>query len=241
MNPEFLPMKDGGHAWNWFWITVKIESPEFGNPFLEGELSGEFTNEVGQVWKVEGFYNSEEGSRFEIRFMPPAEGKYAYRLKFTAKGETQEYSGIYACQASERPGMVRVDPDFPFQFQYAGTKLPYFWNSTNAYSIVGWESEIITEILDRFERLGINRIRASLSGIHVENSEAWKEPVYPSDKFSFLFHPWVMTGDDPLANPGYDVTRFNLEHWRKFERLLAKAKKRGIQVSVIFYVDGYRP
>jgi hypothetical protein len=41
-----------------------------------------------------------------------------------------------------------------------------------------------------------------------------------------------------IENPGYDVKRFNLEHFRKCERMLAHARKRGMVVSLIFHLDG---
>ncbi len=241
MKAVFKTNKERIGVWNFFSFTVEVESPECKNPFLDAELTGEFEDEAGQVWKVDGFCDAQDGSRFGIRFLPQSAGTYQCRLRLTMGGETFTQESTKMVKESGLPGIVRVDPDFPFHFQYAGTEKPYFWNSTTAYALLGWDERSITAILDRFTAYRINRLRVSLSGIHVESGEAWKEPVYPSKEFTFLFHPWVQNGNDPLTNPGYDVTRFDLEHWRKFERVVRYARDHGIQISVIFYVDGYRP
>jgi hypothetical protein len=44
-----------------------------------------------------------------------------------------------------------------------------------------------------------------------------------------------------VENPGFDVTRFNVDYWRKWESLLRHARELNMVVSVIFYVDGRRP
>ena len=50
--------------------------------------------------------------------------------------------------------------------------------------------------------------------------------------------PWPAARPEQLEDPGYDVTRFNLELYQKAERLLQLAQQRDMVVSVISYVDG---
>jgi hypothetical protein len=44
-----------------------------------------------------------------------------------------------------------------------------------------------------------------------------------------------------VEDPGFDLTRFNVEFWRQYETLLRLARERDIVVSVVFYLDAYRP
>jgi hypothetical protein len=79
-----------------------------------------------------------------------------------------------------------------------------------------------------------------LSG-RVKDGRAWFEDVYPTEKFSFLLNPWVARNPASVEQPEFDVTRFNVEYWQKWERLLQHARSKDMAVSVIFYVDGRRP
>jgi len=83
-----------------------------------------------------------------------------------------------------------------------------------------------------------DRVRVALCG-RTEGGQRWSEPlVVRTKKFAFKMEPWPAARPDDLKNPGYDVTRFNLAHWRKTDRLLRRARDLGVQVSLIFYVDG---
>ncbi|MGL6268218.1 MAG: DUF4038 domain-containing protein, partial [Chitinophagaceae bacterium] len=41
-----------------------------------------------------------------------------------------------------------------------------------------------------------------------------------------------------LDAPNFDVSRFNIAHWQKLDRLINRCRQKGIIVSLIFYVDG---
>jgi hypothetical protein len=62
--------------------------------------------------------------------------------------------------------------------------------------------------------------------------------VKPSEKFQFRLEPWVSSRPENIEDPGYNVSRFNLEHFRKAERMLRHARDRGMIVSLIFQLDG---
>jgi hypothetical protein len=72
-----------------------------------------------------------------------------------------------------------------------------------------------------------------------DDGSRWYEPlVKESEFFTFKLTPWVAERPDDLDDPGFDVTRFNLEHWQKLDRLVEYARQQNINVSLIFYVDG---
>jgi hypothetical protein len=189
---------------------------------------------------VEGFCDSSDGSVYRIRFMRSKPGQYHFQVKYQVGAQAETYEGTFLAEDMKRKGVVRVDPEFPRHFQWEGTKERYFWNGTTAYWLAGWDDENIGSSIERLDRLKVTRIRAALNG-RVKDGQAWFEPVYPTEKFSFLLNPWVAKNPARVEKPDFDVTRFNIAYWQKFERLLSKAREKDMVVSVIFYVDGSRP
>src|SRR6185503_16871714 len=91
--------------------------------------------------------------------------------------------------------------------------------------------------IDRLTRLKVNRIRTALSA-RTTSGMRWKEPmVVSNDDFQFRLEPWPAARPLDIENPGYDVTRFNVDHFRKADRMLALARRRDMVVSLIFALD----
>jgi len=219
-------------------VTLKLERPGALNPFTDAELGGEFSMEGGGPLRVDGFCDSDDGSLYRIRFMPLKPGRYVYTATFRSGDLVFSKQGRFRARDARQPGVVRVDGQHPFHFVYEGTGAHYFWNSTTTYQILGWDDDTLLKSIERLARLGVNRVRVALCG-RTEGGQRWSEPlVVRTKKFDFKMEPWPAARPDDLKNPGYDVTRFNLAHWRKADRLLRRARDLGVQVSLIFYVDG---
>jgi hypothetical protein len=221
-------------------VTLEVADSQARNPFVDAAVSGTFHLEGEEPRAVDGFCDSAEGRVFRIRFMPSKPGAYRYTVKYREGAFESEHQGTFRARDAKRKGMVRVDPEFPAHFQWEGSKERYFWNGTTTYWLAGWDDETIRRILDRLDRFKITRVRAALSG-RVKDGRAWFENVFPTDTFSFRLEPWVARNPASLEKPDFDVTRFNLDYWRKWERLLEHARAMDMVVSVIFYVDGRRP
>ena len=82
----------------------------------------------------------------------------------------------------------------------------------------------------------INRLRVLLYGRN--KPHPWNQPVVPTDGFKLHLNPWPAERPDDVVNPGFDLTRFNVDHWQKYERLLRYAREKDVIVSVIFYIGG---
>jgi hypothetical protein len=135
-----------------------------------------------------------------------------------------------------------VDPEHPFHFICEGTGEHFFWNGLTTSALMGWRDEVhVRQIIDRAARLKINRLRVSLNGPRVPDVSRWYEPVKPSEQFRFLFGPWVGAQPDNVRDPGWDVTRFGVAFWQKYERLVRHARERDVVISVIFFLDGRDP
>jgi hypothetical protein len=221
-------------------VTLSVSGSAAANPFADAAVEGAFALEGGQPLTVDGFCDSEDGKLFRIRFMPAKPGAYSYTVKYREGTFEKSHQGNFQAADGKKKGIVRVDPEFPSHFQYEGTKERYFWNGTTTYWLAGWDDENIRQIIDRLDRLKVTRVRAALSG-RVKDGRAWFENVFPNEKFSFLLNPWVARNPASIEEPGFDVARFNVAYWQKWERMLRHARSKDMAVSVIFYVDGRRP
>jgi Protein of unknown function (DUF4038)/Domain of unknown function (DUF5060) len=219
-------------------LLLKKPDPKI-NPFKDASFSAVFTLVGASPIEVEGFCDAADGSVFKVRFMPAKAGVYTYTTRFVCKGKTEISNGTFVAVPSARKGPLRVDPAHPWHFIYENTGEHYFWNSTTTYWILGWKDEkIIREAVERLARYKINRIRVGIDA-RAHGGSRWSEPtVVESEKFTFKLNPWVAARPDDLDDPGFDVARFNLDHWQKLDRLVAHAREKGIVVSLIFYVDG---
>jgi hypothetical protein len=219
-------------------VTVSLAEPPSGNPFTEATLKGEFRAPDGKTFTVDGFCDDAAGRVFRIRFMPLQPGEHSFALTLQHGGGEWTHAGAFKATRSAGPGPVRVDPEHPFHFVREGTGKHWFWNSTTTYMLLGWDDETIAASIHRLADLGINQVRVALCG-RPKDGTRWNEPlVARGGKFAFKMEPWVAARPENIQDPGYDVTRFNLELFRKAERMLRVARERDVVVSIIFYVDG---
>ncbi|MEW6750107.1 MAG: DUF4038 domain-containing protein [Candidatus Latescibacterota bacterium] len=227
-------------AYDFVEVTAAVDHPEVANPFTDATVAGEFAREGGEPLRVDGFCDSPDGRLFRIRFMPWQLGLHRYWVVYRRGAFEARHTGQFTARDGGRRGLVRVDRHHPWHFLYEGTGEHYFYCGTTAYFLAGWDEAQIAANLDRLAALKCNRVRAALCG-RVENGQAWFEHVYPTDRFSFRLHPWVAAHPQSTAEPGFDVRRFNLDYWHKWDALLRHARELDIIVSVVFYVDGARP
>ncbi len=238
---EFAVSSQAVDCYDYVEVTLKAAQPQMGNPFTDVTVTGEFGLQgENKPLAVDGFCDSADGRLFRIRFMPSKPGRYDFAVRYRDATGEKVYRGAFEARDAKRKGVVRVDPEFLWHFQWEGTKERYFWNGTTAYWLAGWDEDTIAHILDRLDRLKVTRVRVALNG-RVKDGRAWFENVFPTEKFSFLLNPWMAKNPASVEQPEFDVTRFNIDYWQKFERLLAHARAKDMVVSVIFYVDGRRP
>ena len=237
---RFTPSADVVDAYDFVEVAINIAEPKAANPFTDVAVEGTFHLAGEAPIPVDGFCDSADGSVYRIRFMPGKAGEYSYSVRYRQPGGEQEHRGSFRALGGKRRGIVRVDKDYPWHFVWEGTGEHYFWNATTTYWLMGWDDQTIRESIDRLHALKVNRLRVVLNG-RVKNGRDWYENVFPTDKFKFTLNPWVARQPDSVADPGFDVTRFNIPHWQKYERLLRHAREKDMIISVIFFVDGNKP
>ncbi len=196
-----------------------------GNPFLDFALRGTLTTPDGTVLTVDGFCDSPDGSVHKIRFLAVQPGRYSYKLDFNNMYEKAIYSGAFTAQAASHKGLLQVDPEHPFHFQWAGTGEHYFWNGLTAYALLGWKDDAyIGEIIRRAADLKVNRLRVTPIGPRVADASRRYEPVKPSDRFQFLYGPWPAGDPANITDPKWDVTRYDTAFFRKAENAVRQAR-----------------
>ena len=223
-------------------VEVKATvQPQARNPFIDNGLKGELQYLDEAPIAVEGFCDAADGSLYRIRFLATKPGIYRYRVALRVNGHETRYQGTFEAVPSGRRGLVRVDAQHPFHFIWEGTGEHYFWNGLTTYALMGWQNDQeIRDIIDRAARFKSNRLRVSLNGPRVKDASRWYEPVKPSSEFQFLFGPWSMRGGsvDPIRDPRWDVNRYDVAFWQKYERMVRYAREKDVVISVIFFLDG---
>lgn len=215
-------------------LTLNVAKPDARNPFTDVVVEGSFKRQGGKSIPVDGFCDSQDGSVFRIRFMPDKVGRYSYSVTYRQASFQKSHKGTFRARDGKRRGILRVDNTYPWHFIWEGTGEHYFWNGTTTYYLMGWQDEaIIRRSIDRLQALKVNRLRVLLYG---RNSHSWGEPVVPTDNFKRWLNPWVARRPDDVANPGFDLKRFNVVHWQKYERLLRHAREKDMAISVILFI-----
>jgi hypothetical protein len=225
-------------AYDFVEITVHVDSSGVQNPFTEASVTGSFGRAgSSERLAVDGFCDSADGTTYRIRFMPASAGDYAYSVVYKAHGEQKSQDGTFQATSGHRRGPIRVDPEHRWHFIWEGTGEHYFFNGTTAFFLAGWRDErVIDYSLERLHRLKINRVRVLVGG---RVSTMYGEPVMNSEEFSVFLSPWPAVKADDFNHPGFDYSRFRVEHWQKYERMLRFARDRDMIVSVIFDIaDG---
>ncbi len=218
-------------------LTVRIDRPDVANPFTDASVQGSFGVKGQEPIDVDGFCDSKDGHIFRIRFMPVAAGKYDYNVTYHQGGFQRTDKGTFHVRDSGERGLLRVDEANPWHFIWEGTGEHYFWNGTTTYYLMGWkDDDTIRRAINRLADLKINRLRVLVYGRNKDRP--WGQPVRSTDDFKLYLNPWPAQRPNDVEKPGFDLTRFNLAHWRKYERLLQHARTRDVIVSVIPFIGG---
>jgi hypothetical protein len=218
-------------------VTLAIGQPDAANPFTDVAVTGHFGRDGAAPLKVDGFCDAADGSVFRIRFMPASAGRHTFSVRYQQGDFERSHTGTFTAHDAKRRGQLRVDPEYPEHFIWAGTGERYFWNGTTTYYLMGWEDDaVIRQAIDRLAALKVNRLRVLVYGRNEDRP--WGQPVKTTPDFKLYLNPWPATRPDDVKNPGFDLTRFNVPFWQKYERMLRHARERDVIVSVIFFIGG---
>lgn len=151
-----------------------------GNPFTQFALRGMLTTPEGKSFPVDGFCDAANGTLHRIRFLATTAGRYTYALSFDNQADSGRYEGSFTATKSQRKGLLQVDPEHPFHFQWQGTGEHFYWNGLTTYALLGWKDvTYIGQIIGRAATYKVNHLRVTLIGPRVADASRWYEPLQP--------------------------------------------------------------
>lgn len=198
----------------WDVLEVRFAGPSHGNPFVDVELSADFTRPDGSTVRVGGFYDGD--GEYAVRALADAEGEWTFVTHSIARS-LDGIEGV-AIVVAARPGShgpVRVDG---FHFRHAdGTRHRPL--GTTAYAWTHQPDELQEQTLRTLESAPFTKLRMCL---------------FPK---SYLFNanePADFVFPGSLAD-GFDLERFDPAHFRRLERRIAQLGDLGIEADLILF------
>jgi len=239
LNVAFAQSANRLEAYDFVEVTANVPWPHARNPFTDSSFTGWFGTADGrEKWQVEGFCDSEDGSIFRIRFMPPAPGEYKYFVEFHQGRGSATSAGTFQAFDGHRRGPVRVDTQYPWHFVWEGTREHYFFNGTTAYWLMGWRDDNVIQVaIDRLHSLKVNRIRITIAG---RSNLFYGEPVMTGPSWTLFLAPWPTPNAEDIYHPAFDYSRFSVAHWRKFDRALWYAREKDMVISLLLDMNDGR-
>lgn len=219
-------------AFDYVEVTATVHSPDARDPFEDASLTGKLeTADGSRSWNVNGFCDSMDGSVFRIRFMPTAPGAYKYSIVYRQGGFQKPFQGTFEATDGHRRGLLGVDPKYPWHFIWTGTGEHFFFNGTTAYWLVGWRDEnTIRYSIARLHRLKVNRLRVTVAG---RSNIFYGEPAMNGPAWNYFTTAWPAARPEDLENPGFDYSRFDVDYWQKWDRMLRFARSLDMNISVV--------
>lgn len=181
---------------------------ETGNSMKFGPAKTAVFEQGDQKIEVSGFYDGE--GKVKFRFLPREVGKYRYRINGDVAVEGCEY-----CEASDSHGMV-VAEGCHFRYDNGEKYYPF---GTTIYALIHQEDWLIDQTLETLKESGFNKIRTCIfpkSYLYNHN----EPPYFPFEK-------------DEKGN--WDIDHPCPEFWRRFESIIRRLDKMGIEVDLILF------
>jgi hypothetical protein len=201
-----------GTVEQWGIFELTLDGPAEGNPFVEVELSANFSQGARTV-RVGGFYDGE--GVYKVRFSPETTGEWRYETASNRPELHGRTGGFSAGPASgNNHGPVRVRNTFHFAHA-DGT--PYFQLGTTAYSWIHRGDRTEEQTLRTLAGSPFNKIRMC---------------VFPQSNSEKFLHYFPYAGTPPR---NWDTTRFNPAFFRHLEQRVGQLRDLGIEADLILF------
>jgi hypothetical protein len=198
----------------WDVFEVGLKGPVEGNPFVDVDLSAEFTDGQSTV-RVSGFYDGEGG--YILRFMPEGLGTYRYRTKSNVK-ELDGRQGEFECvrPSTGNHGPVRVRDTY--HFAYADGTL-YYQFGTTCYAWIHQTEELQQQTLKTLAKAPFNKLRMC---------------IFPKNYAYNRNEPSTYAFAKDSAGK-FDFARFDPAFFRHLERRVRELETLGIEADLILF------
>ncbi len=196
-----------------------------GNPFAV-EFSAVAEGPGGLRLEHAGFYAGD--GRWTIRLAPPVAGDWA----LTTRSDQAALDGKrvqLTCTENDDPaahGGLLIDPENPHHFVYEdGTR--YFLSGYECDWLWALDEDALLPFLDTLQAAGFNHI---LLNAYAHDTGWRKGKTGPDDYGPPPMYAWEGSNDAP------DFSRFNLDYWRHYDRVIQAMNARGIVAHIMVKV-----
>ena len=204
-----------GPAEQWGITELTIAGPSHGNPFVDVELSAEFTSEGARHISVGGFYDG--GGTYRIRFQAPSAGAWTYVTTSNARSLDGLRGTVLVTPPGPRNhGPVEVADRFHFAHRDGTRFLPV---GTTAYAWTHQRAALQERTLATLADSPFRKLRMC---------------VFPK---SYLFN-----SNEPArypfardSNGDWDFTRFDPEFFRQLEMRIDQLAELEIETDLILF------
>lgn len=216
-------------AERWGIFEVSVSGTQEGNPFVEQSFQGVFRGKNETV-EVDGFYDGE--GIYRVRFMPSFEGVYQYETKGSFEGAATTGDFIVTAAGEGSHGPVRVANTHHLAYEDGK---PYYSVGTTCYVWSHQPEAIREKTIEELKKGYFNKMRFCVFPKHYVHN--FKDPeTFPYEgtpvDASNLTKENFMEYLDCHGNH-WDFTRFNPEHFRRFEESIAILRDLGIEADII--------
>jgi hypothetical protein len=204
-----------GNVEQWGIYEIELKGPTNGNPFLDVRLSAVFENGSKSV-EVAGFYDGD--GIYRVRFMPDTQGEWRYETK-ASRWELTNKTGRFTATppSKDNHGPVRVFNTYHFAHA-DGT--PFKQIGTTIYNWIDTPDEVQEETLKTLAASPFNKARMLIT----QQPTAYQKKFPPTR--------WPYAGKPPHD---WDLTRFNPEFFRHYEKRIAQLRDLGIEADLILF------
>jgi hypothetical protein len=204
-----------GSSEQWGVTELTIDGPSHGNPFVDVELSAQFTDDKGHGISVSGFYDGD--GIYQIRFQAPYAGTWTYVTTSTARS-LDGLRGTFAVQppSPRNHGPVAVADRFHFAYRDGTRFVPI---GTTAYAWTNQPEALQEHTLATLAAGPFRKLRMC---------------VFPKS--------YVFNTNEPDSYPfardregNWDFTRFDPQFFRHLEMRIGQLTELGIETDLILF------
>lgn len=213
----------------WDVYEVQVNGPASGNPFTDCHIEGIFKGKNETV-SAEGFYDGD--GIYKVRFMPSFEGEYTYETSGNFEGAASKGQFTVTPASKDNHGPVRVANTYHMAYEDA---TPYYSVGTTCYVWSHQPEEVRKKTLEELSKGYFNKMRFCVFPKHYIHN--FKDPqTFPyegipvdssglnEDNFSY---------NSDFSGNSWDFTRFNTEHFKRFDKAILELRDRGIEADII--------
>ncbi len=198
----------------WGVYEVALEGPRDGNPFLDVEVTADFSYKHRSV-TVDGFYDGD--GVYRLRFSPDTVGEWSYVTNSNVP-ELDGKRGTFACVQPHDGNHGPVNVAKQYHFAYAdGT--PYWQMGTTCYAWNHQGDDLEEQTLQTLAKAPFNKMRMC---------------VFPKSYDYNRNEPEHYPFEGSLEH-GFDFTRPNPVSFRHLEQRVQDLQKLGIQADLILF------